>query len=587
MNTWSLENLYPGFESPKYQNDIHNLGVLIEKYIDLTSNIDTTKPKETLINLLEINIELASLSSLIYSFISLTLATDTINEIANNQLVAINKMMLKTTLPSTMFERFITSIDDLDSLINQDPLLKEHEFFIKEIKSSGKYLLSNNEEVLASRLRQSGSSMWQKLFNTLTSTLEVEYQNEVISLSEVRNLAYDANPEVRKDAYYAELESYKKIDKSIAFCLNGIKNEVITMADIRGYQDPLDLTLQEARLDKNVLDALLQSIQEYLPIFHMYLKRKAEILGHKDGLPFYDLFAPIGSSHKVYSISEAQEFILKHFASFSDDLKELAEKAFENNWIDYLPKLKKRGGAFCAKVHPIKESRILTNYNGSIGDIITIAHELGHAYHNHNIFDESILNSRYSASIAETASVLCETIVKTAAISEASSDVEKLAILEQELQDSTQVIVDIYSRFLFESKVFILCENELLNEKRLYKLMEEAQIASYGESLNPNFLNPGMWINKSHYYSSGLSFYNFPYAFGLLFSKGIYAQYLEKGPSFTENIKLLLANTGKMTISEVAHSIGIDITDLAFWRSSLDLIKGDIEMFLDLTKEMI
>lgn len=587
MYTWNLDNLYPGFDSEKYYNDLIKLDSLIDQYIKLTTNIGKESHKDTLVNLLKTNIELTNLSSLIYSYISLSLATDTTNEVANNQLIAINKKMLQTTLPATLFEKFVVSIDNLDDIILQDQLLKEHEFFLKEIKKNGKFLLSDNEEVLASKLRQSGSSMWQKLFNTLTSTLEVDYRNKTISLSEVRSLAYDANQDVRRDAYFSELESYKKIDRSIAFCLNGIKNEVITMANTRGYNNPLDQTLQQARLDQEVLDALLQSIQEYLPYFHKYLRRKADILGHKNGLPFYDLFAPIGSANKVYSIAETEEFILKHFESFSADLKGVAERAFQNNWIDYLPKLKKRGGAFCMKVHPIKESRILTNFNGSIGDIITIAHELGHAFHNYNIFDQSILNSRYSASIAETASVLCETIVKKAAINEAQSIEEKLAILEQELQDSTQVIVDIYSRFLFESKVFALCENELLNENRLYKLMEEAQIEAYQEGLDHQYLNPGMWINKSHYYSSGLSFYNFPYAFGLLFSKGIYAKYLEIGPSFTNNINNLLANTGKMTISEVADSIGINIKDLQFWRSSLDLIKDDIELFLELTKEMV
>lgn len=586
MSSWSLDSLYPGFNSTEYQDDVVKLDNLIGEFSNLVNNF-TDDHRKNLIDLLTININLNNLVNRIFQFINLTLATDTTNEVANNQLLIMNQKIVKTTLPGTLAEKYITSIEKLDEIINSDPFLKEHEFYLKEVKDNGQYLLSDNEEVLAAKLRQSGSSLWQKQWSALTSTLEVDYNGEKISLSKVRNLAYDKDPEVRKNAYFAELESYKKIEKSIAFSLNGIKNEVITMAKARGYQDPLDKTLKDARLDKEVLDALLESMEESLPIFHRYLKRKSQLLGHENGLPFYDLFAPIGSIHKEYTISEAQGFIIKHFSSFSENLANLAKQAFENNWIDYLPKLGKRGGAFCARIHPIKESRILTNFNGSIGDIITIAHELGHAYHNHMIFNQTILNSRYSASIAETASVLCETIVKKAAINEASSVDEQLAILEQELQDSTQVIVDIFSRYLFESKVFELCDKQFLNENHLNEFMKESQLKAYGDSLDPQYLNQGMWINKSHYYSSGLSFYNFPYAFGLLFSKGIYAKYLEQGPSFVNEIDHLLANTGKMAISDVAKSIGIDITQKEFWQKSLSLIEEDINLFIKLTEEMI
>jgi oligoendopeptidase F len=292
----------------------------------------------------------------------------------------------------------------------------------------------------------------------------------------------------------------------------------------------------------------------------------------------------MGSSSKKYTIEEAQAFILKNFATFSDDLKALAQKAFDNDWIDYDPRPGKSGGAFCSRLYSLKESRILTNFDGGIGDICTIAHELGHAYHNSIIFNERILNAGYPMPIAETASILCETIVKKAAFNEAITKEEKLGMLEQELQDSTQVIVDIYSRYLFESNVFERCQSEFLNEKTLNEMMLEAQKASYGDGLDPEYLNEGMWINKSHYYSTGRSFYNFPYAFGLLFAKGIYGKYLEKGPEFVNDLRTLLRLTGKATLMDVAKSIDIDITTPDFWRSSLEVIKEDINLFLDLTK---
>ncbi|HOH18477.1 MAG TPA: M3 family metallopeptidase, partial [Bacilli bacterium] len=232
----------------------------------------------------------------------------------------------------------------------------------------------------------------------------------------------------------------------------------------------------------------------------------------------------------------------------------------------------------------LKQSRILTNFGGDIGDIITLAHELGHAYHGEQIFKEALLNSHYTMPVAETASTLCETITKRAAYREATSKDEKIHILEQELQDDTQVIVDIYSRFLFEQAVFSAREQSIPSAKELNAMMKDAQKAAYGKALDANTLNGGMWINKSHYYRGGLSFYNFPYAFGLLFAKGIYAKYMEVGSSFVEKINQLLRATGKMNCEDVAKLIDIDITKTEFWEAGLKMIAEDVDEFIALTK---
>ena len=418
----------------------------------------------------------------------------------------------------------------------------------------------------------------------LTSTLDVDYDGEVITLPQVRNLAYSSSSDVRKKAYEAELLAYKKIERPMSFALNGIKKEVITMSKKRKYDSVLARTLSDNKINDKVLNALITAMKEYLDTFRLYLKRKAKLLGHKDGLPFYDLFAPMGKADKKYTIEEAEEFVLKNFKSFSEDLYLMAKEAFDNKWVDYLPYPKKQGGAFCSGIYELKESRILHNYDGSIGDISTLAHELGHAYHNMHAFNERLMNSRYPMPIAETASILCETIVKQAALKEATEKEVILGILEQELQDSTQVIVDILSRYIFESNVFSRSEKEFLNEDTLNKMMLDAQLESYGDGLDPKYLNSGMWINKGHYYSTGRSFYNFPYAFGLLFAKGIYGKYLEKGSSFVPEVQKLLQNSGKDNLINVAKSVNIDITSVDFWKSSLEVIKKDIELFLEITK---
>lgn len=414
---------------------------------------------------------------------------------------------------------------------------------------------------------------------------EIEFRGKKLSLTEIRNLAYSSDPEERKEAYFKELEIYKNIEDAVSFALAGIKGEVNTMVKHRKFASPLDEALFKSRMKKETLDALLEAMKESLPVFRKYLRHKAKLLGHKNGLPWYDLFAPLGKSEKKYTVEEAQEFILKQFGSFSPDLRALAEKAFKNNWIDYLPRKGKVGGAFCSNNLALKESRILTNFGGEIGDIITIAHELGHAYHGEQIFKEAPLNSHYTMPVAETASNLCETIAKKAAYREAESKEEKIHILETDLQDSTQVIVDIYSRYLFEHSAFEARKQSLPSAKDFNRLMLEAQKEAYGDGLDPECLNSGMWINKSHYYSGGLSFYNFPYAFGLLFAKGIYAKYLEEGSAFVPKLDNLLRATGKMKVEEVAKLVGIDLSDPSFWKAGLDTIASDIDEFIRLTSE--
>jgi oligoendopeptidase F len=209
---------------------------------------------------------------------------------------------------------------------------------------------------------------------------------------------------------------------------------------------------------------------------------------------------------------------------------------------------------------------------------------LGHAYHGEAIFGESPLNSDYTMPVAETASTFCETIVNKAALREAQSKEEKLYLLESSIQDYTQVIVDIMSRFIFEKSVFDGRKSSVFDENELKEMMLDAQKQTYGDGLDSNYLHPYMWACKGHYYSGGLSFYNFPYAFGLLFAKGLYAIYLQDKPKFVSIYDDLLASTGKNTVEDVAKMAGIDVTKPEFWRGSLEIIKEDIDLFLSLTE---
>lgn len=525
MEKWDLSKLYESFESEKFQNDLRKVDELIDSSNAFRNRFSSFADASSVVeDYLKVQVIANDVITRLYNFISLKQSTDTINQECAKYEVVLQRKLTGFTEVGTLFSKYVSSIPNIDEIINENPFLKEHEFYVREIIISNKYNLDDKTEGLLSKLRQSGSSLWSKLQGVLTSTLEVEFNGEILTLPEIIGKSEDSDPIIRKTAYEAELAAYPKIDKAVAFAMNGIKNEVNTMTEKRGYKSALDQALVYSRMNEKTLEAMISAMKDFLPEFHKYLRRKGEYLGHADGLPWYDLYAPMGESAKVFTIPEAQEYILHNFGTFSDHLQTLAQRAFEGDWVDYLPYKGKVGGAFCSNILPIKESRILTNFNGSFGDVVTLSHELGHAYHGDNIFSESILNSEYTMPVAETASTFCETIVFKAALEDAVES-EKIALLESSLQGSTAVVVDILSRYIFESSVFENAKHDFLDENRLKDLMLSAQKEAYGNGLNHEFLHPYMWLWKPHYYSGGLSFYNWPYAFGLLFAKGLYGLY--------------------------------------------------------------
>ncbi|WP_207669274.1 M3 family oligoendopeptidase [Fonticella tunisiensis] len=585
---WSLDTLYTSFDSEEFREDLKRCDEYIKNIKEWVKNNLSTKddPVEKIEEFIKIQNEFYSLFSKLSAYTELTLSVEAKNEKALRTSDILYGKIPELTEPTSTFKKWVGSLEDIDNIIEASELLKEHRFYLKEIVRRSKYLLSDKEEVIIAKMKNTGSNAWSKLQNLLSSTLLVDItidgEEKHLPLPVVRNMAYDKNPEVRKSAYYAELKAYEKIEESSAACLNGIKGEVITISKLRGYNSVLEKTLMDSRMDKETLDAMLSAMRESLPYFHRYYRKKAEILGHKNGLPFYDLFAPVGEADMRFTFEEARDFIVNSFKGFSKRLSDYVKNAFDKRWIDAEPREGKRGGAFCYNLHPIKESRILSNFTGSFNDVSTLAHELGHGYHGACLVNESFLNSDYPMPLAETASIFNETIIKNAALKEAGKE-EALTILESDISSSGQVIVDIYSRFLFESELFRRREEGALSVNELKEMMLNAQKEAYGDGLDHNYLHPYMWINKPHYYYAEANFYNFPYAFGLLFAKGLYAEYLKRGEEFVESYDNLLAATGKNSIADVAAMMNIDVHSIDFWRSSLKVIEEDIEKFISLT----
>lgn len=585
---WSLKELYPSFESQEFKIDMDKLTNKINEVNEWANEI--VKDNNDILVKLEEYIKryskLTELISKIGAFIELSISVNTKDTEALRYSDIFEKKLTHMVEASTKVERYISTIDNIEHIIEKSELLKAHEYVLKSIVEQSKYLLSDKEESIIANMKNTGSNAWSKLKDNLISSLMVEIkENDEVKeypLTVVLNMSEDKSEEVRKRAYEAEIASYKKVEEGVAAALNGIKGEVLTVCDFRGYKSPLEKTLLDSRMDEESLNAMLDAMKESLPVFRKYLRRKAEMLGHKNGLPFYDLYAPISNADMKFTYDEGAKFVVKNFRTFSDNLGDFAQKAIDNNWIDVEPREGKVGGAFCAGLHFIGESRILLNYGGSFGDVVTMAHELGHGFHGECLKNEAILNSEYPMPIAETASTFCETIIKKAAIKEANKD-EALAILEAEICDCTQVIVDIYSRFLFEKSVFEARKESALTVSQIKELMLEAQREAYGDGLDPEYLHPYMWAWKPHYYDADYNYYNFPYAFGLLFAKGLYAEYLKKGESFTSEYERLLSITGKNKIADITKEVGIDIHNKEFWRNSLKTIEEDIEKFIELS----
>ncbi|MGL4344006.1 MAG: M3 family oligoendopeptidase [Cellulosilyticaceae bacterium] len=587
---WSLDALYESFECDAFKNDMkkldEQLAYMKQWVVEAVSNHEDEGEK--LEKYITLSKEMYALQEKLYSFASLTLSVDAVHELATKYDALIEQKISTLAQTDARISKWISEIKEIDQLIQASPLLTEHAFYIHEVIEGQKYMLSDKEEGIIARMKNTGSSAWSNYKNLLIANhkvaIEVDGQMTQLPLTEVLNMAYDARSEVRKKAYEAETASYAKIEEGVAAALNAIKGEVLTVCEMRGYESPLEMTLKESRMDRQTLDAMLEAMKESMPIFRGYLRRKAELLGYTNGLPFYELYAPVVSKEMPFPYEEGKAFVEKNFRRFSDNLADFARKAMDNRWIDVMPKEGKVGGAFCSGLHAIGECRVMLNYGNNLSDVITMAHELGHGFHDACLNKESNINIHCPMPLAETASTFCETLVKKAAIKEADEE-EALAILEAEISDATQVIVDIYSRYLFESEVFKRRAEGPLSVKEIKEIMAWAQQEAYGEGLDPEYLQPYMWTWKSHYYYADANFYNFPYAFGLLFAKGLYAQYQKEGDTFPERYENLLAITGKQTIRDVVKEIGLDVHDIAFWRSSIQTIAEDVDTFMKLTQK--
>lgn len=584
MTTWNLDALYKGFDDPQFLTDLNKCENITKRYqslmeTHLTHHNDEIISIEAFITAL---VDDVTTLRRVGAFGHLSFTTNSKSKDALMTKSKVLKFESMLTEPRVAFKIWLKEIASLEVLASKSELIREHRFFLEELIASTEHMMSPKEEILASKLGATGASAWETLQSKASSQLAYEVPlpegTQQMPIMAIRNLAFSGDRELRKIGYETELKAYETHAEVSAAALNGIKGEVLTLSALRKFDSPLDETLFNSRMTRKTLDTMLQTMEKFLPEFRRYMKAKSKLLGNNGPMPFYDMFAPVSESDQNYTIDEARNFIVTYFADFSSDLSSFADKCFEEQWIDFEPRAGKVGGAFCSNIPSINQSRVLLNFTGKLKNVLTIAHELGHAFHGDRIMSESILNTSYPMPLAETASIFCETIVRNAVLKNADEDL-KLSILENSLSSATQVIVDILSRYYFETAVFEERKDHPLSVAELKELMLNAQKRAYGDGLDANYLHPFMWLNKNHYYYAARNFYNFPYAFGLLFATGLYAKYLAHPTQFLPKYDEMLKATGKMNIVDVCAIMNINPEDEAFWASSLEKIKEDVDAF--------
>ena len=584
---WQLDSVYPGYESEQYQSDRKALrracSSLLRKIDDSVSRKQS--PDRWIRNVVKKMDTAIGLYSTLEAFIYCNYSVNTKDARTVSELSSIEKDGLPLKDAQVRFRNAIRPLRrKLGKLAESSKAIDRFRFFLEEEAELANMQMPVAEENLAADLQRPGADAWGRLQGTISSNLSWPWEGEERkTVVQLRALAMDPDRGVRRKAFEKEIEAWGSMEIPLAAALNGVKGSTVILDERRKYESPLDHAAKQARISRATLDAQISTMERNLGVFRGYLKQKAKLIGEKK-LAFYDLFAPVGEATRTWTFAEARDFILRQFSTFSRDLGDFAERAFRERWIDAEPREGKVGGAFCAPVPQAAESRILANFDGSFDSLFTLAHELGHGYHGHVLKDLPFIQQDYPMTLAETASIFCETIVFNRAVAEGSHD-DRCTVLELFLQSSTQVIVDILSRYRFEQAVFDRRRTAELSPEEFCELMTQAQRDTYGDGLDGDALHPYMWAVKSHYYSADLSYYNFPYAFGQLFGLGLYATYREDEEGFPAKYRQLLQMTGRASANDVASSVGFNIEDPGFWQGGIDVIAARAAEFASLVEE--
>lgn len=598
---WQLESIYAGLQSAEYRHDRNALGEQVdalEAFLDERrvrapdEGGDTAEPLATLESLIAHLNGVYETLQLLHVYLGDTLSVDASDDRARAELTSLDPVDARLSALMARVTAWVGALD-IGVLALRSKVVAEHAYALRRIQSEALHLMGEEAEALAAALDGSGASAWERLHNDLISQRSIraripeEAEPKDFSVAELYVALADPREEVRRTAFDAQSELLESDAVVHAAALNGVKGQTRELAHRRGWSSVLESTLFDNAIDEESLTAMRTATAETAPTLRRYLRAKASFLG-KEALRWWDLQAPVSTSDpQTFSWDEAKRFVVDRFGRYSERLAEFATRAFEEGWVDVPPRPGKRNGAFCSPVFGRKESRVMLNFGGRLNDVFTLAHELGHAYHNDCLYRHArtLLQTQLPMTLAETASIFCETLVVNGLLDEAG-DAEALAILEQDLRQTTQLVLDIDARFRFESALVAQRAERALAPVELDALMQRSQREAYGEGLAEGPLHRLAWAEKPHYYLGGRSFYNYPYTFGFLFGRGLYSAYRDDPDGFIKRYDELLAGTGLADAVDLAGSFDMDIRDPAFWRSSLAVAEERVERYAALVGRM-
>ncbi|MEW5994896.1 MAG: M3 family oligoendopeptidase [Candidatus Zixiibacteriota bacterium] len=458
------------------------------------------------------------------------------------------------------------------------PDLQPIRYYLDELRRIAKSKLPVEQESLALDLAVSGYHAWKRLYDKMAGDLRADFteddETKKLSLGQLASKLAHPDRAVRKQSFEKWVGAWQPHAEWAAMALNAQAGFRLSLYDRRGWRSPLFEPLTFARMKQETLDTMWRVIERETPRLKPYIDAKKKLLGI-DKFSWFDQFAPCGKMDRLYGFDESGEFILENVKPFSDHLAEFVKMALEKRWVEAEDRPGKAGGGFCTGTGPLRQSRIFMTYSGTFGNLLTLAHELGHAYHSWVLKDKPFFATEYPMNLGETASIFSETLVIDAALEQATDPQEKIMLLDQKLQAAYTMFCDIHCRYLFDSAFYRERKNGIVQKDRLNEMMLEAQKRAFAGMLDDSGYHPLFWCTKLHFFITDVPFYNFPYTFGYLFAGGVYDRARREGRAFADKYRALLADTGSMSTEDVARKhLGVDLTKEDFW---LDAVNRQLE----------
>ena len=582
---WSVADVHESFDARSFTDAMEAAGAGVARLEALFDELDvraqekrnaTNTDAEAADKVIVAFNQAVEAQELLGAYIYATVSTDTRNEQAQGLLSEMETLDARVSPLLARLADWVSSLgaDNLAQLSNE---AREHLGPLQRLQARADHQMSEAEEGLYSELGTTGSSAWGRLQGDLTSQLSTEVQlpsgARTMPMAAVRGLSTDPDLAVRKAAYEAEMRAWPTIAVACAAAMNSIKGEANAVNRRRKWKQPLDASLYSNNVSLETFAAMQSAVHASLPDFRRWMRVKAKLVGDTNGLSWWNLAAPLSISPGPISWDQGISLVKGAFASYSDRLSHLVDRSINEKWLDAEPREGKVGGAFCMSFVDDR-SLVLLNWSGSVDSAQVTAHELGHAYHNTQLAHRTALQKRLPMALAETASIFCETLVVEEGLSRLQGD-DRLALLDVDLIGATQVVVDIHSRFLFETEVFARRQKRTLGVSEFNEIMLSAQRDAYGDGLDQSTAHPHMWVLKPHYYGS--HFYNWPYTYGLLFGLGLYAQFQRNPDQFRGGYDDVLSRAGMDTAEQLGQAFGIDVTSESFWTASLDVLRARMQ----------